>query len=478
MVGSRRSGDRYTAPSQEAHTRSNGYPASRDLSPTRVKVADLRPLGREARLHPTAQIRKLANSLDEWGFVLPIVIDGNGRVVAGWGLVLAARKLALPEIPAVTVTDLSESRLRALRLALNRLGEDAKWDPQALGLEFKEILDLDVDFDLGMTGFDAGEIDVSIGVDHEQVDDEADALPDDAPTAPPTSRVGDLWQLGRHRVLCADTTQALAFDRLLDGQKAQMIITDPPYNVQVSGHVSGLGKVKHAEFAEASGEMSDEEFDEFLRVSLGHMANHCINGAVAFVFMDWRHLPILDSAVSGLFSEQLNLCVWTKTNAGMGSLYRSQHELIAVYKKGTAAHINNVKLGQHGRYRTNVWSYPGLNSFGPKRDERLAMHPTVKPVALVKDAILDCSRRNGIVVDGFLGSGTTLIAAERTGRCCYGIEIEPRYVDVTLRQFRNLTGIEPDHVDTGATFAEMARARADETTAANPHLATKPTKGR
>ena len=238
-----------------------------------------------------------------------------------------------------------------------------------------------------------------------------------------------------------------------------MIFVDPPYNTPIKGHVSGLGKTRHAEFAMASGEMSDREYEAFLHTSLGRMAERSRNGAVAFVCMDWRHLPHLNAATRGVFGEQLNLCVWTKTNAGMGSLYRSQHELVAVFKKGKAAHINNVALGRHGRHRTNVWSYPGLNSFGGRRDERLAMHPTVKPVALVVDAIRDCSNRNGIVLDAFLGSGTTLIAAERAGRRCFGMEFEPRYIDVTLRRFRNLTGIEPVHADTGVSFTEVTQSR-------------------
>jgi DNA modification methylase len=347
-------------------------------------------------------------------------------------------------------------------LALNRLGEDAHWDPRELALELGEIVNLDSGFDLSLAGFEMGEIDVLLNGDEETGDDEADALPDVDPAMPPITRSGDLWLLDRHRVLCADATDTQSFDRLMNGHYANLIVADPPYNVPIDGHVSGLGKVRHAEFAQASGEMTDDQFEAFLSGTLERMARHCANGAVAFIFMDWRHLPILDRARRGGFSEQLNLCVWTKTNGGMGSLYRSQHELVAVYKKGKAPHINNVALGRHGRNRTNVWSYPGLNAFGSSRDQRLRMHPTMKPVALVKDAILDCSNHGGIVLDAFLGSGTTLIAAERAGRCCFGMEIDPRYVDVTLRRFQKLTGIEPVHAESGATFAEVGKTRAKQ----------------
>ena len=425
----------------------NGYEISRDLTPRLVSVDNLRPLGRETRKHPPRQIQKLARSLKEWGFVLPILVDPSDRVAAGWATVLAARTLGLRRVPAVTIADLSEAQLRALRLALNRIGEDSEWNPGELAMEFGEILQLDPGIDLSLTGFEMGEIDVAI--DGTAVSDDAslDDLPDVDPTSAPITQIGDLWQLGPHRLLCDDATRPESFDRLMDGETAQMIFTDPPYNVPIRGHVSGRGKVQHTEFAQASGELSEAEFENFLRTFLAGAAAHCKNGAIAFICMDWRGLPILGSAASGVFNEQLNLCVWTKTNAGMGSLYRSQHEHVAVYKKGTAPHVNNVKLGAYGRYRTNVWDYPGLNSFGAKRDQQLALHPTVKPVALVKDAIQDCSNRNDIVIDPFIGSGTTIVAAERSGRRCFGIEIEPRYVDVTLRRFRKLTGIEPVHLE-------------------------------
>jgi DNA modification methylase len=246
----------------------------------------------------------------------------------------------------------------------------------------------------------------------------------------------------------------------MDGEPAELVFTDPPYNVPIAGHVSGLGRQAHGDFAMASGEMSEAEFTGFLTTSLGAMAAQTKDGAIHFICMDWRHLPELLAAGKAVYHEQKNLCVWVKSNGGMGSLFRSQHELIAVFKKGAAPHINNVDLGRHGRNRTNVWTYPGMNSFGAERDGALAMHPTVKPVALVQDAILDCSNRGGIVLDGFGGSGTTLIAAERTGRRARLLEIDPAYVDVTLRRFRDHIGTEPVHASSGQTLTDLEKSAA------------------
>ena len=235
-----------------------------------------------------------------------------------------------------------------------------------------------------------------------------------------------------------------------------MVFTDPPYNVPIDGHVSGLGSVKHREFAMASGEMSETEFTKFLTDVLGNLAKFSADGAIHYVCMDWAHLRELLNAGHAVYDELKNICVWAKTNGGMGSLYRSQHEMVAVFKSGTAPHINNVELGRHGRYRTNVWTYAGMNTFGAERDEALAMHPTVKPVALVEDAVLDCSDRNGVVVDAFLGSGTTLIAAESAGRRCFGLELDPEYVDLIIRRWQKMTGESAVHAESGLSFDVLA----------------------
>jgi DNA modification methylase len=415
----------------------NGYALSRDLNPRLVSIADCKALGRETRRHPPGQVRKLAASLDRFGFVLPILIDPDRRVVAGWGLVLAARQLGLTEVPAVTLTELSEAELRTLRLALNRLSEDSAWDEKELTLEFSEILELSPQTDLEVSGFEMGEIDILLG---DGGAGEEDALPLIDAFAPPVTRPGDLWICGQHRVFCGDALRSESFSQLLGGEAAGMLFTDPPYNVPIDGHASGLGTIKHADFAMGSGELSSTEFMAFLKTSLGHAARCSRDGAIHFVCMDWRHLKEVIVAGEKIYSELKNVCVWRKSNAGMGSLYRSQHELVLVFKVGTDAHVNNVGLGRHGRNRTNVWDYVSQNALNGTAKSKLALHPTVKPVALVADAIRDCSTRNSVILDPFAGAGTTLIAAERTGRRARLIEIDPRFVDAGIERWQRLTG--------------------------------------
>jgi DNA modification methylase len=271
--------------------------------------------------------------------------------------------------------------------------------------------------------------------------------------------MGDLWLLGRHRLLCADTRSLPDMDRLMDGMRADLVFTDPPYNVAIDGNVCGLGLVKHREFAFASGEMSQDQFNTFLTETLGNMARVMRDGAIAFVCMDWRHMGELLAAGQASFSELKNLIVWNKTNGGMGAFYRSKHELIFVFKQGTAEHTNSFGLGETGRYRTNVWDYAGISSIGAGRSEELAMHPTVKPVALIADAIRDCSRRGEVVLDGFGGSGSTLIAAEKTGRSARLIEYDPIYCDTIVRRWEQYTGKKAVLEATSATFEVVADQR-------------------
>ena len=273
------------------------------------------------------------------------------------------------------------------------------------------------------------------------------------------SRVGDLWLLGDHRLLCGDATKLASYGSLLGGERAQLVFVDPPYNVRIDGHVCGSGSIKHREFEMAAGEMSEAQFTGFLTTVLERLAQHSADGSIHYVCMDWRHIFELLAAGRAAYSELKNLCVWNKDNGGMGSLYRSKHELVLVFKHGSGAHINNVELGRHGRNRTNVWDYAGVNSFGAGRLDDLAMHPTVKPVALVADAIMDCSHRGGIVLDCFGGSGTTLIAAEQTGRHGRLIELDPAYVDVAIRRFAKLTGEKVTQAASGLTFAEIRDQR-------------------
>jgi DNA modification methylase len=417
--------------------RRNGYAISRDLNPKLVAVEVLKPLGRETRKHPAAQVRKLAASLEEFGFVFPVVIDTTGRVVGGWGLVLAAGRLGLKEVPAVTITDLDDAKLRALRLALNRLGEDSRWDPAEIALEFADILQIDGAIDLQISGFEMGEIDVLLDPDANNEEDEWPKLDNSSARI---SEPGDLWVLGEHRVLCGNAIEPTSFERLLGAESVQMVFTDPPWNIPIEGNVSGLGAVKHGDFAMATGEMTPAQFEDFLIASLSQAARFSQDGSIHYICMHWTKVGDLLAATKGIYSELKALCVWNKTNAGMGSLYRSKHELIFVFKRGREPHINNIGLGRFGRHRSNVWDYAGQNVLQGTSKSKLPLHPTVKPVSLVMDAIFDCSDRNGIILDPFGGAGTTLIAAEKAKRKARLIEIDPRYVDVTIKRWQHLTG--------------------------------------
>ena len=419
----------------------------------------LTPQETNPRTHSKKQIRQIAASIEKFGFLNPALVDRDGGIVAGHGRIEAAKQLGLKTVPTICLENLTDAEIRAYVIADNRLAELAGWDNELLAIELQGLSSLDLDFDVTVTGFETPEIDMLISsLNPNEDDDPDDELPpvDDGPAI---TRPGDIWRIGNHHLICGDASQSDTYVRLLDGAAAQMIFTDPPYNVPIGGHVSGLGKIKHREFAMASGEMSAAEFTDFLTIVFSQLASHSADGAIQFICMDWRHIAEIVAAGKASYAELKNVCVWAKTNGGMGTLYRSQHEFVFVFKAGTAPHINNVELGKHGRYRTNVWTYPGINSFGKDRDTELALHPTVKPVKLVADAILDCSRRNGIVLDAFAGSGTTLIAAERTGRRGYGIELDPRYCDVILRRLQAAANVEAVHLGTGKTFSSIAEER-------------------
>jgi DNA modification methylase len=428
---------------------------------TKLKVTDLppgslKPYDRNARTHSPKQIAQIAASIKAFGFNNPVLIDKDGGIIAGHGRVEAAKLLGFETVPCVRLEHLTDAQKRAYILADNKIAEKAGWDPEILKIELQHLTSLDLDFDVTVTGFEMPEIDVLLSDESDPADD----VPAFEP-GPAVTRLGDIWQIGPHRLICGDSTKAETYARLLGGERAQMVFTDPPYNVKIDGHVSGLGNVKHREFAMASGEMSTSEFTHFLADVFSNLAAHSGDGAMHFICMDWRHMSEVLTAATPAYSELKNLCVWAKTNGGMGSLYRSQHELVFVYKNGRSAHINNVELGKHGRYRTNVWSYAGANTFSRSRDDDLAMHPTVKPVALVADAILDCSKRKGIVLDAFGGSGTTLVAAERTGRRGYAIELDPHYCDVIVRRLEAIMSCEAMNVGTGKSFRELAAERAN-----------------
>lgn len=414
-----------------------------------------------ARIHTKKQVRQIAESIKRFGFNNPVLIDDQGGIIAGHGRVEAAKLLGVIAVPTIRLNHLSAAEKRAYVLADNKLAELAGWDVEILAVELQSLINLD--FEVELTGFSTGEIDIVL--DHAaetaaQTENPDDNLPESG-SRPTITAIGDLWVLGAHRLLCGDARDAGGYEQLLEGEKAELVFTDPPYNVPVEGHVCGKGDIHHREFAMASGEMTPEGFTGFLKSIFAQLVDHSVDGSIHYACMDWRHIAEMMAAGNAVYTGLKNVCVWAKSNAGMGTFYRSQHEFVFVWKSGTAPHINNFELGQHGRNRTNIWQYPGLTSMRPGRLEDLAMHPTVKPVALVADALKDCSRRNGLVLDPFAGSGTILIAAERTGRRARAIEIDPGYVDVAVRRWQEATGKPAILAATGQTFEEVKDEQCD-----------------
>jgi DNA modification methylase len=422
-------------------------------------VAALKPYARNARTHSKKQIKQIASSIERFGFVNPVLIGDDGEIIAGHGRVEAAKQLGLRTVPTLALSHLSETEKRAYVLADNKLALNAGWDREILAIELQGLVDLD--FDVELTGFSLAEIDFVLDEAGEADSDAPDAAEDAVPniTGPAVSRMGDVWILGRHKLVCGDARSSDDYARLLGNERVDMVFTDPPYNVAIDGNVCGLGSVKHREFAFASGEMSEMQFTQFLEASLGAMASVMRDGAIAFVCMDWRHMSELLTAGRTAFTELKNLIVWNKTNGGMGAFYRSKHELIFLFKQGTATHTNSFGLGETGRYRTNVWDYAGISSISASRGDELAMHPTVKPVAMIADAIKDCSKRGEIILDGFGGSGSTLMAAEKTGRCARLIEYDPIYCDTIVRRWQAYTGKSAMLASTSQKFDEVDETR-------------------
>jgi DNA modification methylase len=418
---------------------------------------ELLPDPRNPRRHDKRQLKQLAKSIKAFGFAAPILTGLDDRVVAGHGRLEAAKLLKIPSVPTISLSHLSDQQLQAYMVTDNRLTDLSSWDRPKLTEILLELAQADLSFDLDAVGFSVAEIDLLVA---DEGTDEEDSLPEPPIEQEAISRPGDIWILEDHRVLCGDALLAESFTSLMGGDQADLVFTDPPYNVPINGHVSGMGKTRHREFAQGVGELSEDGFIAFLEAALGNAVRCSRDGALQTVAMDWRHYPELLAAARTIYDEQINLCVWSKTNAGMGSLYRSQHELFGVWRKGKARHRNNVELGRFGRSRSNVWTFPGANSFGMASDEGrlLALHPTVKPVALIAEAILDSTRRGDIVLDPFLGSGSTLIAADKVGRRCRGIELDPLYVDTIIQRWQRWSGAGARRQADGALFDDLATA--------------------
>ena len=427
-------------------------------------VGDLKPNGRNARLHPSDQIERLTKAINAFGFTAPIVLGTEDEILAGHARLEAAKAAGLAEVPTISLAHLPRPKQRAFMLADNQLAELATWDEDILKLELADLAGLDLGLSIADLGFDTPDLNRILfsSDDGGEAEEAEDDIPMVATVA--VTGVGDVWILGKHRLVCGDARMAEIYARLMpDGEVARVIVADSPYNVRVLGHVTKRDADRR-EFAMAVGEMSAPQFTDFLRTTLGHAASRAINGAIAYVFMDWRHITEVTEAGRAAIGDLKNLVVWAKPNAGMGAFYRSQHELVFVFKKGGAPHVNTFGLGEHGRYRTNVWTYPGASGFHADRESDLAMHVTPKPVAMIADAILDVSHMDEIVLDPFGGSGSTLMAAEKTGRCARLIELDPLYCDVIVRRFIAAGGTASRQAD-GLNFeqaeAEATAGRAD-----------------
>jgi DNA modification methylase len=429
-----------------------------DLAIEMLSTIVLTPWKRNARTHSKKQVRQIADSINAFGFTNPVLIDRENQILAGHGRVEVAKLLGMDMVPCVRLENMTEAQKRAYVIADNKLALNAGWDMELLAEELKELSLPGLDIDLGLTGFTIAEVDsiLAEAVPEEPGNPDDDVLPEVDPKSI-RCKPGDVWEVGGHRFMCGDARDERDIAILMDGKLARAVITDPPYNVKIDGHVGGSGKIKHQEFAMASGEMSANEFTEFLKAAFRNLAKFSVDGSIHFIFMDWRHMSEMLEAGHAVYDELKNLLVWVKDNGGMGTFYRSRHELVFAFKKGTAPHINTFELGQHGRYRTNVWEYKGVNTLRAGRLEELALHPTVKPTQMLADAIKDVTGRRDIVLDIFGGSGSTAIAAEKTGRTAYICEYEPHYCEIAIRRLEAFMKEEAVLVASG--YAPQARFR-------------------
>lgn len=411
------------------------------------EIADLSPHPSNARKHSRSQIRALCKSIETFDFTAPILIDKDRRILAGHARWEAAKAVGLTHVPVISLDDLTDAQARAYMLADNKLTDRSGWDDIKVATELKALSELALDFEIEATGFEPQEIDLRIqSLDETDAAERADEF--NLASGPAVSAPGDLWILGPHRLCCGSALEANTYKSLFSGEKAAAAFTDPPYNVVIDGNATGNGRTTHREFPMAAGEMSEAEFTGFLTTGLSLICAHAVQGALIYACMDWRHMVEMHAAGRAAECDLLNVCVWAKNNGGLGSLYRSRHEFVFVFRNGKEPHLNNVQLGRFGRNRTNVWNYSGANNFAHKG---LELHPTVKPILLVSDAILDSTKRDDIIVDPFLGSGTTLLAAERTNRRCYGAELDPLYVDTVIERWQRTSGHKA-HSKLGETF--------------------------
>jgi DNA modification methylase len=423
-----------------------------------VPIGALKAYDAHARQHNRHQRRKIRRLVEQIGTQpVPIMVTPDLVIVDGHAIWETMREIGAAQVLVAILQNQTPAGIKALRLAINRIPEDTRWDKSRLRQEIGELISLS--YDLESTAFDVAELDSLMQLDLPKanvIEDEG-AIPPFSENS--VARTGDIFQLGPHRIGCGSAHDYFFVERVRESRPADLCIIDPPYNVPIDGHVSGKGRHRHREFMQGVGELSSQEFFSFLKASLEVLRTSCSPRALIYAFIDFRHVLEMTAAGRALNLPLLNICIWVKPNGGMGALYRSRHEFVCVFKAGGESHTNNVELGRFGRNRTNVWQYPGMSSFGSERDELLAAHPTVKPVVMIADAIRDVTKRGDAVLDTFIGSGSTVIAAEETGRTCFGVELDPHYVDVAVRRWQNATGRDAVQAETGARFDDLAAAR-------------------
>ena len=425
-----------------------------------VKVEQLKPYKNNAKIHSPDQISQIAESIQQFGFVNPILIDENDEIIAGHGRFEAAKILNLSQVPVIRIGHLTNVQKRKLRIADNRISENGGgWDADLLNIEISELCELEDIADITITGFNDIEIDQILTEPRTKSEvKKLDAVPyvadDEIITVP-----GDIWEFdGGHRIICGDSIDRDTFAKLLGNKRVNLVLQDPPFNIKIKGFVSGNGTVKHPDFAMATGEMSDSEYTEFLGKNFALCSEYATDNAMIFNFIDWRNVMPMLTACKQHFARHINLCVWVKNKAGMGTPYRSQHELCTVFLNKAGKVTDHIKLGKYGRNRSNVWHYYGCNSYGPHRND-LKMHPTVKSFEMLSDIMLDVTSIGDAVLDCFLGSGSTFIAAQRHKRICYGIEYEPKYVDTCVKRFYEAFGIDAINARTGKTYTQLLKEK-------------------
>jgi DNA modification methylase len=428
---------------------------SNALAVQHIPIDSVRPSDAPLRRHPADELEKIRRSFEEFGVVKPLLVTPSGMIVDGEARWQVLKSSGASYIDVIVIAGRSSAEIKALRLALNRIGEDAKWDSINLRVAL-EVLAAEK-FDLDLTGFDVPEIDYYLNLDAPQANVEENGSDIPLVEATAISTPGMIWALGDHRVGCGSATDLAFVSRLLSGRTANVCFVDPPYNIPVDGFITGKGRHRHREFVQGAGELSTDGYFTLLRDSLLVLKECCVPTALVYACIDWRHVTEMTVAGRACDMPLYTICVWTKTNGGMGGIYRNAHEFVCVFRAGADQPLDNVELGRHGRNRTTVWSYPGMSSFGKERDELLSSHPTVKPVAMIADVLRDVTKRGQVVLDTFLGSGSSLIGAQETGRICCGVELDPLYVDVTIRRWQNATGRDAVLVDTGEAFNNVAQ---------------------